>query len=223
MQRTRIPVLIGAAFSRKYALWRLLGVFTRFMVDKLIRLTSLRSRLQNCGAMKQVKNRADAFAHDMCRVLNGHLGMEWRPERHTNDTHECVDVVGKKGKDVRVLIEVELRRIAPLGNVVKVWRRISQKVYPRNIVMFQAFSAFYPKHGTQRRNAEFVGREMGKAHKPAVAYIPLSMKYRPAKRQSGKPVMLGAGRRRDHAHNLARRVLNYLRKPKYRRIIERAA
>jgi hypothetical protein len=160
-------------------------------------------------------NRADAFASDMCRILKGHLGLEWKPESRQNNLHECVDVVGVQGSQTHVLIEVELRRIAPLGNVVKVWKRVSQGIYPRNITMFQAFSAFYPKGGTQRKNAEFVGQQMGEAC--GARYIPLSMKYRPGKRNSGKPIMVGAGRRRHHAEKLARKVLAQLRKLEVKR------
>ncbi len=165
-------------------------------------------------------NRADEFARDMCRELKGHLGLDWAPEsKHRNDegvdTRETADVVGKKGekrKNERVLIEAELRRIAPAGNVIKVWKRVNEGKYSRHLVMFQAFSAFYPKNSTQRRNAEFIGKQMEAAC--GVRYVPLSIDYRPAKRLIGSPVMVGAGRRHYHAVKLARRVIAHLRRMK---------
>jgi len=67
-------------------------------------------------------NRADAFSRDLCRALGNSLGLKWAQEARTADEHECVDVIGQKGKKTRVLIEVELRRKNPVANIVKVWR-----------------------------------------------------------------------------------------------------
>ncbi len=153
-----------------------------------------------------------AFAHDMIGVLGGKRGLRWAVGTAEDGTNECVDIIGWKGRTRPVLIEVELRRIAPLANVVKVWKHLSQQKPRKKLIMFQAFSAFYPRHGTQRGNAEFIGGEMQKVCR--VEYIPLSMNYRPGKRRANQPVMIGAGRRRYHARKLARRIISRLSKLK---------
>ncbi len=120
---------------------------------------------RNKTTHKIVRNRALAFANDMKCVLKGKRGLEWQIGTAESGTRECVDVIGwKNGKQriQRVFIEVELRRIAPLGNVVKVWKQLTQKKPRKKLIMFQAFSLFYAKAGTQRVNAQFVGREMAK-------------------------------------------------------------
>ena len=155
-----------------------------------------------------------AFANDMLEVLGRKQGLYWKIGTAEGGTNECVDIIGWKGETQRVLIEVELRRIAPLANVVKVWKQLSQDRPRKRLIMFQVFSAFYPKKGTQRGNAQFVGQEMEEAC--AVKYISLPMKYRPAKRRADQPVMLGAGRRRYHARNLARRVIARLSKMRFK-------
>jgi hypothetical protein len=111
---------------------------------------------------KRAHNRAQAFADDMIHFLKGKRGFEWKLGTAEGDTKECVDIIGWKNGNRRVLVEVELRRIAPLANVVKVWKQLTREKPHKKLVMFQAFSAFYPKNGTQRTNAEFVGEGDGK-------------------------------------------------------------
>lgn len=153
-------------------------------------------------------NRADAFAHDMLSVLSGKLGLRWECGKAESGQHERVDVLGKKDGKVHVMVEVELRTTAPLVNVAKVWKQVNQrrKGLSNNLILFQAFSAFYTEEGPLRANAEFIGKQMQEAC--GVRYRSLPMDYRPAKRHAGKPVMRGGGRRTYHAHKLAHRVLN---------------
>jgi hypothetical protein len=96
---------------------------------------------------KRANNRALAFARDMIADLKKGRGLDWQIGTAEGGTRECVDVVGSKNGNRRVLIEVELRRKAPLANVVKVWKQITLKQLPEKLVMFQAFSGFYPKKG----------------------------------------------------------------------------
>ena len=55
--------------------------------------------------------KADAFAKNMCDVLNPHPVLKFEREHPKKGIYGCVDVVGKdKTGKTRVLIEVELRR-----------------------------------------------------------------------------------------------------------------
>jgi len=155
--------------------------------------------------------RADAFSRDMCTALREKCGLDWQCGKPQKGNRECVDVVGKKESKDRVLIEVELRRGAPLQNVVKIWRQLSRGALPKDVVLFQAFSSVYDKNGTRRQMAAFIGREMTKAY-PRMRYIQLSMDYSPRKRLSGQAVIRGGGRRKQHAVKLARRIVARLRK-----------
>jgi len=145
----------------------------------------------------------------MCKVLNGKCGLEWECGKPQEGNRECADVVGSN-KTTRVLIEVELRRGTPVGNVAKVWRQSSDTLLEDKIILFQAFSRYYPKKDTKRKNAVFVGQRMAKHSR--VEYIPLETNYLPKKRSVGKAVMQGGGARRRHATQLAERVIKRLRK-----------
>jgi hypothetical protein len=160
--------------------------------------------------------RADLFATAMCKELK-EFGGKWDRPKPQKAQHECVDIEGEiDGR--KVLIEVELRRIAPLANMVKIWSAISKEADKnkyKNAIVFQAFSAFYPKNGTQRTNAEFVGEAMAKAC--GIEYIPRSMEYKPAKRTASAPVMKGAGRCCFHARKLAAEVIRILKAKRRRK------
>ena len=171
--------------------------------------------------MSQPKTRTDAFAADMVAALGTKCGLEWHCGKPTKGNRECVDVIGSRNKKDWVLIEVELRRGTPLGNVVKVWSQISRETENGNgrlgkkVILFQAFSRFYQKKGkgkkgTKRSNAEFVGHEMASACR-RVSYIPLSMDYFPARKRPGRSVTRGGRRRKYHATKLARRIVSRLR------------
>jgi hypothetical protein len=163
---------------------------------------------------KRAKNRALAFALDMLRVLQNKRGLDWRLGIAEGGTREAVDVIGWKNGNRRVLVEVELRRSDPVTNVVKVWAQITRNPPSKTLVMFQAFSAFYPKKGTQRANAEFIAKEMQKVCR--IKYVPLSMDFHPGKGQAGKPVVIGGGRRTYHAERLASRILARLGRMEFR-------
>jgi hypothetical protein len=155
-------------------------------------------------------NRTDAFANDFCRRMqeteNGDY--EWKAGGHPlGKGHECVDIVGRsprKGHKL-VLVEVELRKDAPLTNVVKVWRWVSEEKFETPFVLIQAFSRYYKKGDTKRSNAEFVGKRMRLATNNS--YLSLSFKYNPYRH--GKQ---GAGRRCHHARLLANQVRRRLKK-----------
>jgi hypothetical protein len=108
-----------------------------------------------------------------------------------------------------VLIEVELKRDDPVGNVVKIWQWAKQRKIKTKIVMFQAFSKHYWEKRTRLRlRAEFIGNEMMRDRDITVRYKRLTMKnYKP-----GKGKTQGAGRRTHHAQRLAETVLRLIRK-----------
>lgn len=116
-------------------------------------------------------NQAEELARDLCRELEGHPGFGGARESKQGrekgvDTHESAGVARKKGEkrqNQKVLIEVELRGIAPAGNVIPVWKRVNEGKYSGHLDMLQAFSALHPPNSTPRRNAELLGKQMEKA------------------------------------------------------------
>lgn len=154
--------------------------------------------------------RTDAFASDFCRRMreteNGDY--EWKPGGHPlGKGHESVDIMGRSPRRGRklVLVEVELRKDAPLTNVVKVWRWVAEDKFKTQFILVQAFSKYYKIGDTKRSNAEFVGNRMQRATKNP--YLSLSFKYNPYRH--GKQ---GAGRRRHHAYLLANQIRRRLKK-----------
>jgi hypothetical protein len=152
-------------------------------------------------------NRADAFALDMCKELNRLCkdrdnGMKWLCRGPLKRGHECVDVTGYRRNKARVLIEVELRRTAPLSNIVKIWKWIDEgNGLPKKLIVVQAFSKFYRrKLDTRRHNAGFIGSKMAKL--TGARYIPLDFGFRP-----GKGAKRGGGARQKQARELAKKVL----------------
>ncbi len=100
-------------------------------------------------------SRTDAFATDFCRRMQEteNRDYEWKPGGHPlGKGHESVDIVGRspgKGRKL-VLVEVELRKDAPLTNVVKVWRWIVKEKFKTPFVLVQAFSKYYKDGDTKR-------------------------------------------------------------------------
>ncbi len=154
-------------------------------------------------------NRTDAFANDFCNKLNNSRSDQytWKAGgKPIGRGHESVDIVGwpkKKGARL-VLVEVELRKDAPLTNVVKIWRWLADKEFKGRFVLIQAFSRYYKKGDTKRKNAEFVGECLERA--TGNTYLAVSFRYNPYRH--GKK---GAGRRQKHAHLLANKIRSKLR------------
>src|SRR5690242_2364105 len=105
-------------------------------------------------------SRTDAFANDFCiKMLNTERGgYVWETGgRPLGKGHESVDIVGRKKGGRLILVEVELRKDAPLTNVVKVWRWVAEGKFRTPFILVQAFSKYYKSGDTKRSNAEFVG------------------------------------------------------------------
>jgi len=154
-------------------------------------------------------NRTDAFANDFCKKLNDSRSAQYTwvaGGRPIGRGHESVDIVGwPKRRGARlVLVEVELRKDAPLTNVVKIWRWVADKEFRRRFVLIQAFSRYYKEGDTKRKNAEFIGRCLEKA--TGNTYVSVSFGYNPYRH--GKQ---GAGRRQRHARLLASKIRRNLR------------
>ena len=131
---------------------------------------------------------------------------KWEPGGHPlGKGHESIDIVGSRKGRKLVLVEVELRKDAPLTNVVKVWRWIVEEEFTTPFVLVQAFSKYYKKGDTKRANAKFVGNRMQKATKNK--YLSLSFEYNPYRHGTQ-----GAGCRRHHARLLADKVRRMLKK-----------
>jgi len=143
---------------------------------------------------------------------------EWTVDWPAEGERWRVDVAGIHRKDGPwILIEVELKRDDPVGNVVKIWQWAKQKQIKNNILLFQAFSKHYWEQRERLRlRAEFIGEEMTSDGNIRVRYKRLDMKkYKP-----GKGKTQGAGRRRIHAQRLAKTVLRLIRKRSLRKLLQ---
>jgi hypothetical protein len=150
--------------------------------------------------------RTDEFAKDMCKELKSRWPeLEWECAWSPGAGYEHVDLVGHLKRRKLILIEVELRRYAPVVNVIKIWKWMDANSLATKPIVVQAFSGFYPKGDSRRASAEFIGSKMGKAH--GVTYVSISFSYKP--RKYGR---VGAGRRRIHARRLARTISRKLRR-----------
>jgi hypothetical protein len=154
--------------------------------------------------------RTDAFAQDFCRRMQAteKADYEWKPgDRLNRKGHESVDIVGRSLKKSRklILVEVELRKDAPLTNIVKVWRWTANENFRSPFILIQAFSRYYKQGDTKRSNAEFVGNQMWRT--TGRKYLSISFAYNPYRH--GKQ---GAGCRRHHAEKLADKVRRRLKR-----------
>ena len=141
--------------------------------------------------------RTDEFAKDMCKMLKSSWPeLEWKCAWSPGAGYEHVDLVGRLKRRKLIFIEVELRRYAPVVNVIKMWKWMDAHTLEMKPIVVQAFSGFYSKGDSRRTSAEFIGFKMAKEHR--VTYISLGFSYKP--RKYGK---VGAGRRRIHARQLA--------------------
>jgi hypothetical protein len=150
--------------------------------------------------------RTDEFAKDMRNELRRQWPqLKWECPWSPGAGYEHVDLVGSlKGKKL-ILIEAELRRSAPVINVIKVWRWLDASRLDMKPIVVQAFSGFYPEGDSRRAAAEFIGVKMAKAHR--VRYESIQFSYKP--RIYGK---IGAQRRRIHARQLATTISEKLQR-----------
>jgi hypothetical protein len=163
---------------------------------------------------KKTTNRATEFSSDLVRFLNEHSifnarhDSSWKKNGMSNEENVgTVDVVGSTGKGTRIVVEAELLREDPASNVTKVWKWAAEnKRKSEKILMIQAFSKAYKgRKNRAKLFAIFIGKKMH-ADVPGITYIPVEIPYNP--RPGGK---IGAGRRRFHARNLGRRVIQIFR------------
>jgi hypothetical protein len=158
------------------------------------------------------------FSNDMLSVLKKQAPeYRWQVDWPAEGERWLVDVAGIPKKiGPWILIEVELKRDDPVGNVVKIWQWARKKEISNQIILLQAFSKHYwEKRERLRLRAEFIGGEMSKDQRITVRYKMLPMKaYRP-----GKGRTQGAGRRTKHAQKLARSVLRLIKKSSLRKLL----
>jgi hypothetical protein len=138
------------------------------------------------------------------KAANYQWEVDWSAENET----WLVDVAGESKKGPRILIEVELKRDDPVGNVVKIWAWAKKQKPKEDIVLFQAFSKHYwEKRKRLRLRSEFIGQQMANDRSIKIRYKVLPMKnYKP-----GKGKTQGAGRRTIHATRLANRVIRLIK------------
>jgi len=161
---------------------------------------------------------ASRFEHDLCRFLNDRVETySWRSQFHIGGpTRECVDVGGtpkmrKRSRTGPILIEIELRREDPVGNILKVWTRELKGAYPKGLILIQGFSKVYrsPKYSNRRiKGAVAVrfGKMLEGSTKGKFCYIPVKIPYHP---RAGSNE--GNGARRDAAFWFANKIATRLR------------
>lgn len=92
-------------------------------------------------------SRTDAFARDFCRRMRENPGnYNWEcAGKPLGRSHENIDFWGKpkRAGKPNIFVEVELRRDAPLRNVVRIWRWIIEHDFRAPFVFVQAFSRYY--------------------------------------------------------------------------------
>ncbi|MBI1749203.1 MAG: hypothetical protein HY234_05200 [Acidobacteria bacterium] len=152
---------------------------------------------------------APNFDENMKKVLDKKAPeYKWIPGWHPKGERWKVDVAGlpKRGGRPLVLVEAELKRDDPVGNVVKVWRWARDGNNTQRILFVQAFSKHYWQTKVrQRERAIFVGEQMMDDRRLHIKYEWTRMKYRP-KMVRGHRTKEGAGRMVLAAQLLAKKV-----------------
>ena len=162
-------------------------------------------------------SRTSNFAHQLVRSLRAKkTKYEWRigtPPCTIN--RECVDVTGKSRTRL-VLVEVELRRIAPAANIVKIWKwldRDTKGPYAgKKLIVVQAFSSFYDGQKCfLSDNSKFLGRQMERRFKRNVKYMDIPFTYNPYKKRATVSVTHGGGAMLKAAEKLAHEIATRLK------------
>jgi hypothetical protein len=133
------------------------------------------------------KERSMAFAanfdSNMRKVLDQIApAYEWTKGWSTKGERWKVDVAGRlrEGDGQLVLIEVELKRDGPLGNVVKVWRWARNSNNATRILFVQAFSEhFWKTKRVHWERATFVGERMKEDSRLKIDYTWIHMNFTP--------------------------------------------
>jgi hypothetical protein len=161
-------------------------------------------------------SRTSNFAHQLVRSLRAKkTNFEWSIGTPPCKNRECVDVFGE-GRKWLVLIEVELRRIAPAANIVKIWKWLdkdAQGPYAgKRLIVVQAFSSFY--NGQKcflSDNSKFLGRQMERRFRSSVKYIPIPFTYNPYGKRATVSVTHGGGAMLKAAEKLAHEIASTVR------------
>lgn len=96
---------------------------------------------------------ASRFEDDLCKYLDRKFpSYRWQKQFPVGGpTKECVDVGGtpkggRTGRRVPVLIEPELKREDPVGNILKIWTRESNGAYRGGVILIQGFPRLHCEH-----------------------------------------------------------------------------
>lgn len=141
---------------------------------------------------------------------------EWKAGWSAEGERWRVDVGGVRKKDsLLILVEVELKRQNPVGNVVKIWRWARDKKISKRILFLHAFSAHYTRGPRQDQRAakqehydrsRFVGERMMEDGSLSIEYTTIRMPFKPRRARGGVRIKKGAGRMRHAADLLANKV-----------------
>jgi hypothetical protein len=111
-----------------------------------------------------------------------------------------------------VLVEVELRRGAPVANIVKIWKWLDKDLIrpyvDRKLIVVQAFSSFYDgQRSFLSENSKFLGRQLERRFNDRVKYIPVDFDYNPYKKRALVSVTQGGGAMLKAASRLADQIV----------------
>jgi len=139
---------------------------------------------------------------------------KWTAGWSAKDEQWKVDVAGElKNGTRRVLIEAELKKDNPLGNVVKIWQWAEKSECKDRLVFIQAFSEHYLDRGRKamhKSRAIFVGDKM--TNNKSISYHPYNLDYKPLIK-TGHVSKKGGGRTKIAARRLANYVVSLLHNP----------
>jgi hypothetical protein len=142
--------------------------------------------------MKQAK--AGAFAACLCKELGQRTAIDGWTCKATKllGASGRADVVLRRGRnnELRVLVEIELRRQNPVVNVVKTWLAYRRRP-KRPAVLVHALSKVIYRRKTYKDQALFIGKEM--QAQTGIKYIQIPFDFRPRKNTRS---IGGAGKRK---------------------------
>lgn len=154
------------------------------------------------------------FDKTMKKVLDERApAYEWTRGWSPDGERWRVDLAGRPRKGDRrlVLIEVELKRDGPLGNVVKVWRWASKRRSAPHGLFIHAFSDHFSRSmRTHYERARFVGERMAADPRAKVKYETILFPFRPVKGR-GRRIKVGGGAMRKAARDLAKRMARLIK------------
>lgn len=158
------------------------------------------------------------FGQDLYRYLDSNVtSYNWEHELLIGGpTRERVDVGGepRHGQSkgcLPILIEAELKREDPVGNILKIWTRLNGG-YPKGLILIQGFSKVYRSRKYSNRRIKAIvaikfGKMIQRSSRRKFRYIPIEIPYYP---RAGRTE--GDGARETWARWFGQEIASHLRR-----------